>query len=429
METQTELIERNLDVTRVACKFNRVKAIERQSFRGRAARAIANNRLGHASTTDGLSDDELIKRAIETARVDAPRQLVFPETIFSRAAAASTLAALTETELRDLARQIIRTIKRTQPGIAIELELRHVRERVQLRNSNGGEGELARTWLEGEAWVERHNGDDVLVALDTFSTAQLDDAPLDFARRMARRLRWAEKPIEPITGSQAVIFSPSALASLLQPMVWAFNGAHAFQANARVNSRGRKRRSGFAAKIGQQVFDPQFSLFDDATLPDRPFSAPVDHEGTSGQCTTLIEHGVITNFYHNLVSAAQAGTHSTGNGYRDLVDPPAAAPTNVRVAPGRTRLSDMLKGVERGLLIDLIGESDSSIGLSGDFSRTIVLAYQIERGKVTGYVRGAGVSGDLYKSLRQIEALSCDGYWSGEVFAPYIQLSGVTVTT
>jgi predicted Zn-dependent protease len=57
-----------------------------------------------------------------------------------------------------------------------------------------------------------------------------------------------------------------------------------------------------------------------------------------------------------------------------------------------------------------------------------VLAYQIERGKVTGYVRGAGVSGDLYKSLRQIEALSCDGYWSGDVFTPYIQLGEVTVT-
>ena len=53
---------------------------------------------------------------------------------------------------------------------------------------------------------------------------------------------------------------------------------------------------------------------------------------------------------------------------------------------------------------------------------------QIERGTVAGYVRGASVSGDLYKSLRQIEALSCDGYWSGDVFAPYIQLGGVTIT-
>ncbi len=142
----------------------------------------------------------------------------------------------------------------------------------------------------------------------------------------------------------------------------------------------------------------------------------------------MIEHGIVTGFYHDLISAAQAETISTGNGYRDLIDPPVPCPTNVRVAAGALRLSALLKNVEQGLLIDLIGDSDASIGLNGDFSRTIVLAYQIKRGKVTGYVRGASVSGDLYKSLRQIEALSCDGYWSGDVFSPYIQLGGITIS-
>jgi predicted Zn-dependent protease len=424
METQTELIERNLSVTRVSCKYSRVKAIEQQTFRGRAARAVAYGKVGHASTTDGLTNHQLIERAIETAQVDAPANLIFPGVVTANATSDSTLMQLTEIDLRDLARQMMRTIKRNQPDIAIELELRRLHESVEVHNSNGGEAQLTRTWLEGEAWVERHAGDDVLVALDNFSTAQLDDTPFDFARRMARRLRWANKPIEPQPGPQAVIFSPTAFASLLQPMLWAFNGAHAPASN----SRASKRRTGFATKIGKAVFDPQFSLYDDATLPHRPHSAAVDHEGMATRRTALVEHGVVTGFYHNLISAAQAETTSTGNGYRDLIDPPLPSPTNVRVAGGALRLSDMLKNVERGLLIDLIGDSDSSIGLNGDFSRTIVLAYQIERGKVAGYVRGAGVSGDLYKSLRQIEALSCDGYWSGDVFAPYIQLGGATVT-
>ena len=424
METQTELIERSLSVTRVGCKYSRVKAIEQQTFRGRAARAVAHGKVGHASTTDGLTNDQLITRAIETAQVDAPANLILPETVTSSTTPDSALTQLTEIELRDLARQMMRTIKRNQPDITIELELRRLHETVEVHNSNGGEAQLTHTWLEGEAWVERRTGDDVLVALDNFSTAQLDDSPLDFARRMARRLRWAQTPIEPQPGPQAVIFSPTAFASLLQPMLWAFNGAHALASTGRAN----KRRVGFATKIGKAVFDPQFSLYDDATLPDRPHSAAVDHEGMATRRTALVERGVVTGFYHNLISAAQAETTSTGNGYRDLIDPPLPNPTNVRVAGGTLRLSDMLKNVERGLLIDLIGDSDSSIGLNGDFSRTIVLAYQIERGKVAGYVRGAGVSGDLYKSLRQIEALSCDGYWSGDVFTPYIQLGGVTVT-
>jgi predicted Zn-dependent protease len=142
----------------------------------------------------------------------------------------------------------------------------------------------------------------------------------------------------------------------------------------------------------------------------------------------LIANGVVTGFYHNLISAAQAEVRSTGNGWRDMLEPPVPAPTNVRVQGGDVTLSDMLKNMNDGLLIDLIGASDGAMGLTGEFSRTIVLAYQIKRGRVAGYIRGASVSGDLYRSLQNIEVLSCDGYWSDEIFTPYIQLGNITIS-
>ncbi len=138
METQTELIERNLSVTRVGCRYSRVKTIEQQTFRGRAARAITRGKVGHASTTDGLSNDQLIKRAIKTAQVDAPANLIFPVTVTPGVVPDLVLEQLSEIELRDLARQMMRTIKRNRPDIAIELELRRLRETVDLHNSNGG---------------------------------------------------------------------------------------------------------------------------------------------------------------------------------------------------------------------------------------------------------------------------------------------------
>ncbi len=425
MDRQIELIERNLDVTRVGCKFSRVKSIERQSYRGRAARVIANGKAGHASTTDGLTDDQLVQRADELAHVSVPKTLSFPSELITHPQASSEMDHLTDADLRDWTRQMLRAMRQNNPHLAIELNVSRIKEDVALRNTNGGEAYLSRSWLEAETWIERHEEGEVLVALDRFATAQVDDSHLDFARRMARRFRWARKPIEPVSGPQSVIFSPSAFASLLQPMLMAFNGSFAFN----TSSRGSKRRSGFASKLGQQAFDPQFSLSDDATLPDRPYSAWVDHEGTRSQCTPLIERGIVTGFYHNLISAAQAEVSSTGNGWRDMLEPPAPAPTNVRVQGGAVTLSDMLKNMGDGLLIDLIGESDGAIGLTGDFSRTIVLAYQIKRGRVAGYVRGASVSGDLYHALQNIEALSCDGYWSDDIFTPYIQLADINVST
>jgi PmbA protein len=424
MDKQVEFIERNLDVTRVGCKFSRVKSIERQSYRGRAARVIANGKVGHSSTTDGLTDDQLIERATASAQVNVPVTLAFPDQLNTSDQAHSAVDALTESDLRDWTRQMLGVMRQHNPHLAIELNVSRVHETIDLHNSNGGAAHLSRSWLEAETWIERHADGEVLVALDRFATTQMDDSHLDFARRMARRFRWARTPIEPASGPQSVIFSPSAFASLLEPMLMAFNGSFAFNNN----SRGGKRRSGFASKLGKPLFDPRFSLSDDATLPDRPYSAWVDHEGTRSQCTPLIEHGVVTGFYHNLISAAQAEVSSTGNGWRDMLESPVPTPTNVRVQGGDVTLSDMLKSVNDGLLIDLIGGSDGTIGLTGDFSRTIVLAYQIKRGHVAGYVRGASVSGDLYRSLQNIEALSCDGYWSDDIFSPYIQLGNITVS-
>jgi predicted Zn-dependent protease len=424
MDRQVELIERNLDVTRVGCKFSRVKSIERQSYRGRAARVITNGRAGHASTTDGLTDDQLVQRASEMAHVNVPKTLSFPSEFVTHQQVSSDVDQFADNDLRDWTRQMLRTMRQNSPHLAIELNVSRIKENVDLHNTNGGEAHLSRSWLEAETWIERHVDGEVLVALDRFATAQVDDSHLDFARRMARRFRWARKPIEPVSGPQSVIFSPSAFASLLEPMLMAFNGSFAFN----TNSRGGKRRTGFASKIGQQEFDPKFSLFDDATLPDRPYTAWVDHEGTRSQCTPLIANGVVTGFYHNLISAAQAEVSSTGNGWRDMLEPPMPAPTNVRVQGGDVTLSDMLKNMSDGLLIDLIGASDGAIGLTGEFSRTIVLAYQIKRGRVAGYVRGASVSGDLYRTLQNIEALSCDGYWSDDIFTPYIQLGNITIS-
>ncbi len=424
MDKQIELIERDLDVTRVGCKFSRVKSLERQTYHGRAARVIANGKAGHASTTDGLTDDQLVQRAGEMARVAVPKTLSFPGELITGQPASSDVDQLTDSDLRDWVRQMLRTLRQNNPHLAIELNASRIKEDVSLRNTNGGEAHLSRSWLEAESWIERHEDGEVLVAVDRFATTQVDDGHLDFARRMARRFRWASKPIEPASGPQSVIFSPSAFASLLQPMLMAFNGSFAFN----TNSRGGKRRMGFASKLGQQEFDPRFSLFDDATLPARPYSAWVDHEGTRSQCTPLIENGVVSGFYHNLISAVQAEVSSTGNGWRDMLEPPMPAPTNVRVQGGTVTLADMLKNMDDGLLIDLIGDSDGAIGLTGDFSRTIVLAYQIRRGRVAGYVRGASVSGELYRSLQNIEALSCDGYWSDDIFTPYIQLGNITVS-
>lgn len=423
-KAQVELVDRRLEVTRVGCKFSKVRSIERQHYRGRAARAIVDGKLGHASSTDGASTDQLVQRAMDAAHVAVPEGLVFPESAIDAAPADTDIDRMSDADLKRLAKDILAGIGKSAPEIVIELELRRMQESAHVSNNHGGQCRLKRTWLEGETWVERHTGGDVLVIADHFASARADGSHRAFARRMARRLRWVRRPASPRAGTQPVILSPGAFASLLQPMLDEFNGAQAMRRGA----RGGRRRVGFANRVGQQMFDARFSLHDDATLSDRPRSAPVDHEGIPGQRTALIDHGVVTGFYHDLQSAAWSGTRSTGNGWRWMMEPPYPTPTNVTVGTGSTRLSAMLKDLGDGLLIDTVMDSDGESGLRGDFARTVVLGYQLRDGRVAGYVKGIGIAGNLYRSLKRIETLSCDGYWVGNVFAPYVLLADVTVT-
>jgi PmbA protein len=421
---QIELTDRSLDITRVVCKFSRVRAIEKQKYHGGAARAIVDGRLGYAGGTGRLDRERLVRQAVEAAQSGAPARLDFPIVSISRDQSDPQLATLSESELRQMAEAVLKIIGGGRPEVVIELEIRHIRETVELTNTSGGQIETARAWLEGEAWVERHVGGEVLVVLDTFATARRDDSHLEFARRTARRLRWARRPVEPQPGPQSLILSPNALASLLRPLLFQLNGTLAAQSV----SRGKKRSAGFAHQIGQQIFDAGFSLHDDATLAGRPHSALVDHEGTPAQRTALIERGIVKGFYHNLQSAALADARSTGNGWRWMLEPPQPALTNVVIGRGEAKLADLLSGLDRGLLVDLVMSSDGASGLQGEFSRTVALAYRIDRGRIAGYARGFGIGGSLYSSLQAIEGLSRDGFWAGSIDAPYIQLGSVNVT-
>src|SRR5512136_2228617 len=115
MDKQIELIERNLDVTRVGCRFSRVKSIERQSYRGRAARVIANGKVGHASTTDGLTEDQLVQRAAASAQVNVPTTLTFPDQFSMSDQANSAIDGLTESDLRDWTRQMLSVMRQHNP--------------------------------------------------------------------------------------------------------------------------------------------------------------------------------------------------------------------------------------------------------------------------------------------------------------------------
>ena len=344
--------------------------------------------------------------------------MTFPPVRMRSRPADGKLARLTAQDLAHVGEQVVSIIQQAALDATVELQVQRSREEFRLRNSAGGRAEAVSGVLAVDVWVERHRADDVLVVFDSLRTAQMDNHR-EFAARVAQRLTWADKLVDMQPGRMPVILSPTAAAILLQPLILALSGA-----------RVRSKSSPLAGKLGQQIFDSRLTIVDDGTLADRP-GGSFDHEGVPTRRTALIRNGVVTGFYYDLKTAAQAGAQSTGNGQRSLLAPPRPQPSNIIIEPGATSLEAMLQQAGEGLLVDLLIGASPSHALRGTFSRTVLLGYKIEQGRIAGYVKGVALAGNLYEMLRDIQAIGDTGYWSGwsnDVCSPYLLVDGLNVS-
>jgi len=408
---------RAIRATRVSFKGNRLRAVEVAETETRAARALLRGRLGHASSTDHeVRERQLVERAVAACRHGRPVGMAFPSGRVPGRPTDARLARLPAQDIAGIGEEIVGIIRQADPHASVELQVQRSREDLALRNSVGGHARQTSGTLVLDVWVERHRDDDVLVVFDSFKAARLDGSHREFAARLAQRLAWADKWVSVRPGRMPVILSPTACATLLQPLVLEFSGA-----------RVHTKSSPLAGKLGQQIFDSSLTLVDDGTLPGRPGGA-FDHEGVPTQRTVLVRQGVVTGFYYDLQTAAHSGVPSTGNGRRDLLAPPRPQPGSLVIEPGTTGLEEMLRQAGDGLLVDLLIGGNPTAALRGTFSRTVLLGYKIERGRIAGYVRGVALAGNLYEMLRDVRAIGDTGYWSGDMCAPYLLIGGMSVS-
>jgi PmbA protein len=274
--------------------------------------------------------------------------------------------------------------------------------------------------VSADVW--RIAGDDVLTVGDGIDGIDLPNAAAIAAliRSIDDRLRYAEVVVPPPDGALPVVFTPAGLSAVLLPVTQALSGRAVLQGT-----------SPLAGKVGEQVFDAEFSLTDDATRPGRPASRPFDDEGVPSRAVPLIEDGVVRGFIFDLETAARAGVASTGHGQRGIFSKPATGYTNLVV--GRDGVADaalggaLLGAVPDGLLVDeLIGVGQGNVA-GGTFSHPVALAYRVVRGEIAGRVKDAAVAGNSYELLRRIGAMGQDRRWYGRRLSPSLLFEGVSV--
>ena len=186
--------------------------------------------------------------------------------------------------------------------------------------------------------------------------------------------------------------------------------------------------SPLSQRLGEQVFDPRLTIWDDPTLAGRPDSSSYDQEGVPCYRKALIDKGVAASFIYDLKTAALMDTQSTGNGARSLFSPPSPSPSNLVIEGGDQPLADILAGIDRGLLVENVLGVGQGNAISGAFGNSVGLGYVIERGEIVGRVKDVSIAGNIYENLRQLGTLSRESYWVyGQMRMPWMLLPEINV--
>lgn len=190
----------------------------------------------------------------------------------------------------------------------------------------------------------------------------------------------------------------------------------------------QRGRSPLAGKLHHSIAAPLLSIDDDPTDRELSGAASFDREGQPCTKQALIEAGVLQSYLYNAYAAHVEGRTSTGHARGSARGVPGLGThaLSVRAGGGGDR-NALLQALGRGLFVQRFsGTVDAA---SGDFSGVAKSARWVEGGRVVRAVREMLISGNLYRLLPEIRALSSERErLSGSALCPYALVEGISVT-
>lgn len=176
-------------------------------------------------------------------------------------------------------------------------------------------------------------------------------------------------------------------------------------------------------RFGQNIL----TIIDDGTLPGLRGTHRYDDEGTPMQRTELLREGVLVGRLHTRETAAHMGEAPTGNaraeGYRFA---PIVRMTNTFIESRDATFEDMLADIKLGVYAcgDVGGETNIE-----NFSFSAAYGYMIRNGHIAEMVKDIVLSGNLFTTLRNIDAIGKDLTFSHMGMCNKGQNGGLPVST
>ncbi len=163
-----------------------------------------------------------------------------------------------------LGEELIALVTRHTPDIICEAMVSKEVVSLRLMNSSGGEASYRKSVFSLSLWGSLIRGTDMLFVGESQSSCHPITTPQEVAEVVLQQLELAKNRASAPSKQLPVIFTPRGVVSaLIPPLMMAFNGKIVLQGASPIGNR-----------LGEKVFDPKLSLWDDPTLAYRPNSRP-----------------------------------------------------------------------------------------------------------------------------------------------------------
>jgi TldD protein len=392
------------DSTRLTYHGKELEDIAQTSGRGGNVRAVVNGGWGFASFNDLSNLNEQVGSAVEQARLVGgdgtklagiePVVDIVPPVIVNSAAKVTLDEKKRQMDHYNdliwsvtgiLSSDIIygdnrrRVCFGSSEGSYIEQEFNHVVSRISAQAKNGGDVQQAGFSLGSL-------GDYKLVT-------GLDEQVIDAAKRAVGLLS-----AKALTGGERTVILDPVLAGVFVHEAF---GHLSESDNVAENDKLRD-----LMYMGRKFGGKHLNFTDGATIPGLRGSFKYDDEGTLATRTPLVREGELVGRLHSRETAAQLGEKPTGNARAISYDfPPIVRMTNTIIEPGEATLEDLLEGVDEGVYV---ANWYGGMTQHEMFTFSSGEAYMIRKGRIEEPVRPVMLTGNLFKTLENLDAVGND---------------------
>jgi len=158
--------------------------------------------------------------------------------------------------------------------------------------------------------------------------------------------------------------------------------------------------------LGKEFGSADLNIVDSATVPELRGSFKYDDEGVAATQTYLIREGKLVGRLHSRETAAKMNEKPTGNA-RSISSryPPIVRMTNTFIEPRSASFNDIISGIKEGVYAKNWYGGTTSMEM---FTFSAGEAYMIRNGKIAELVRPVVLTGNVFTTLKNIDAIGND---------------------